>query len=158
MPKLIRNFALIWILALLSAAPTWAGDRMAVEFQKNQTGSEKGLEYHYTFKVRNHMTGEAVSGAKFMIATDMPAMTGAHHMPHVAGKPTGNPGEYRATIDFDMAGKWSLILRFTSPHRDQIVVSDHIANYACKTPPCTAAGDHAGHHPKKHDAMHKKMN
>lgn len=159
MRHIIHHVVLMLFVALISAAPVRAADRLAVEFHKSETGSERGLEYSYTFKVSNQKTGEAVSGAEFVIATDMPAMPGAHHMPHVAGTPTGNPGEYRATIDFDMAGQWSLILRFTSPHRDQVVVSDHVAKYACKTPPCVAAGGRAVHEPKhqNHGAKHKHM-
>ena len=47
-------------------------------------------------------------------------------MPHVTGEPTGEPGTYRAELDFDMPGEWNLILKFRKPNRDQVVISDMI--------------------------------
>lgn len=140
------------------ASPSIAGDRMDIEFEKGKTGSERGLEYEYSFSVRNAATGAPISDAEFMIATDMPAMPGAHHMPHVAGVPTGAPGEYRAKIDFDMAGKWSLILRFTKPQRDQIVLTDHIENYACADASCKSDHGHMNHQSKNNEGIHKHKN
>ncbi|MGI9385345.1 MAG: FixH family protein [Methyloligellaceae bacterium] len=127
------------------AAEATAADRLKVEFTKKPTDAKSGLEYEYTFTVKKLKSGETVSGADFMIATDMPAMPGAHHMPHVKGEPGETPGSYRAKIDFDMAGGWNLILRFKKPHRDQVVVSDEVARQS-------GGAGHAGH--QNHD-MHK---
>ncbi len=110
----------------LAAAGALAADRLKVDFSKKPTDAKSGLEYEYTFTVTKRKSGEPVEGADFVIATDMPAMTGAHHMPHVKAEPGEKPGTYRAKIDFDMAGGWSLILRFKKPHRDQVVVSDEV--------------------------------
>lgn len=136
------------VICMVFVVPSMAGERLAVEFEKGKTGAERGLEYEYSFTVRNAATGSPISDAEFMIATDMPAMPGAHHMPHVAGTPTKTPGEYRAKIDFDMAGKWSLILRFTKPHRDQVVLADHIDNYACADASCKSDHGHMNHSPE----------
>lgn len=103
-----------------------AGDRMMVRHSRQPTNAESGLGYEYTFKVTKHGSGEPVAGAHFTIATDMPGMPGAHHMPHVAGEPAGEPGTYRAAFDFDMPGDWILILRFSKPNPDQVVIPDTI--------------------------------
>ncbi len=148
---MLNQVTKIWIalaFCLMLTSPSIAGDRMDINFEKGKTGSERGLEYEYSFSVRNAATGAPISDAEFMIATDMPAMPGAHHMPHVAGVPTGVPGKYRAKIDFDMAGKWSLILRFTKPQRDQIVLTDHIENYACEGASCKSDHGHMDHSPE----------
>ena len=112
--------------AILAHGVAIAGDRMMVRHSKQPTGAESSLGYEYTFKVTKHGSGDPVDGAEFSISTDMPSMPGAHHMPHVAGEPTGEPGTYKAELDFDMPGEWTLILRFSKPSRDQVVISDMI--------------------------------
>ena len=112
--------------ALLAHGAAVAGDRMMVQHSKQPTDADSGLVYEYTFKVTMHGSGDPVDGAEFSVSTDMPSMPGAHHMPHVAGEPTGESGTYRAELDFDMPGEWNLILRFGKPNRDQVVISDMI--------------------------------
>ena len=111
---------------LLAHGAAAAGDRMVVQHSKQPTDAESGLGYEYTFMVTKHGSGDPVDGAEFSVATDMPSMPGAHHMPHRSGEPTGEPGTYRAELDFDMPGEWNLILRFSKPNRDQVVISDMI--------------------------------
>ena len=123
---------------LLAQSAVMAGDRMMVQHSKQSTGAESGLGYEYTFKVTRHGSGDPVDGAEFSVSTDMPSMPGAHHMPHVAGEPTGEPGTYKAELDFDMPGEWNLILRFKKPNRDQVVISDMIDKHS-------DGKDHAGH-------------
>ena len=111
---------------LLAQSAVMAADRMMVQHSKQSTAAQSGLGYEYTFKVTKHGSGKPVDGAEFSIATDMPGMPGAHHMPHMTGEPTGEPGTYRAELDFDMPGEWNLILKFRKPNRDQVVISDMI--------------------------------
>ena len=121
-----------WLLPGISAglllvqSAVMAADRMMVQHSKQPTTAESGLGYEFTFRVTKHGSGDPVDGAEFSVSTDMPSMPGAHHMPPVAGEPTGEPGTYRAELDFDMPGKWNLILRFRKPSRDQVVISDMI--------------------------------
>ena len=111
---------------LLAQSAVMAADRMMVQHSKQSTAAESGLGYEFTFKVTKHGSGDPVDGAEFSVSTDMPRMPGAHHMPPVAGEPTGEPGTYRAELDFDMPGEWNLILKFRKPSRDQVVISDMI--------------------------------
>ena len=115
---------------LLAHGAAAAGDRMVVKHSKQPTDAESGLGYEYTFKVTKHRGGDPVDGAEFSVSTDMPSMPGAHHMPPVTGEPTGEPGTYTSEIDFDMPGEWNLILRFSKPMRDQVVISDMIEKRA----------------------------
>ncbi len=124
-----RSIVLAAFLAATAFAPSdfvLAGDRLMVEHSKEPTKAKSGLGYQYTFKVMKHGSHEPVDGADFMISTDMPAMPGAHHMPHVKGEATGASGTYKAEFDFDMPGDWNLILKFSKPQRDQVVISDNI--------------------------------
>lgn len=132
-----------WILGvsaafLLAQSAVMAADRMTVEHSKQSTGAESGLGYEYTFRVTRHGSGDPVDGAEFSVSTDMAIMPGAHHMPPVAGEPTGEPGTYKAELDFDMPGDWNLILRFRKPNRDQVVISDMIEKRS-------GGESHAGH-------------
>ena len=143
-----------WLLGvpvsiLLVHGAAMAGDRMVVEHSKRPTGAESGLGYEYTFKVTKHGSGDAVDGAEFSVATDMPSMPGAHHMPHVGGEPTGEPGTYKAALDFDMPGEWNLILRFRKPNRDQVVISDMIEMQQGGEDHSGHGMDHSGHDTKK---------
>ena len=121
-----------WLLLVVSAvflvaqSAVMAADRMVVQHSKQATTAATGLGYEFTFKVTKHGSGDPVDGAEFSVSTDMPSMPGAHHMPPVAGEPTGEPGTYRAELDFDMPGEWNLILKFRKPSRDQVVISDMI--------------------------------
>ena len=121
-----------WLLLVVSAvflltqSAVMAADRMMVQHSKQATTAATGLGYEFTFKVTKHGSGDPVDGAEFSVSTDMPSMPGAHHMPPVAGEPTGEPGTYRAELDFDMPGAWNLILKFRKPNRDQVVISDMI--------------------------------
>ena len=70
-------------------------------------------------------------------------------MPHRTGEPTGEPGTYKAAFDFDMPGEWNLILRFSKPSRDQVVISDMIERQA-------GGEDHSGHDMKKAGHDHSR--
>ena len=142
---------LVGIALVLACGATMAGDRMAVEHSKQPTGAESGLGYEYTFRVTRRGSGEPVDGAEFSIATDMPSMPGAHHMPHVTGEPTGEPGTYTGEIDFDMPGEWTLILRFSKPNRDQVVISDMIERQRNGKGHAGHGTDHSGHEQPQSD-------
>ena len=144
------------IALALAHGASMAGDRMAVEHSKQPTSAEGGLGYAYTFRVTKHGSGDPVDGAEFSIATDMPGMPGAHHMPHVTGEPTGEPGTYTSEIDFDMPGEWNLILRFSKPSRDQVVISDMIERHHSGKDHAGHDTDHSGHDMERagHDRTH----
>ena len=151
-----RWFPSISAAFLLAQNAAMAGDRMMVRHSKQPAGGESGLGYEYAFKVTKHGSGEPVDGADFSISTDMPSMPGAHHMPHVAGEPTGEAGTYKATLDFDMPGEWNLILRFRKPNPDQVVISDMIEKQQGGTGRAGHGMDHSGHDMEKagHDHSH----
>lgn len=122
----LSALAALMLLSVFTAAGVVAADRVLVEFEKIKTDAPSGLEYEYTFMVKKHGSGDMVEGADFMISTDMAAMPGAHHMPHVKAEPGHHPGAYKAKLEFDMAGEWTLILSFTQPHKDKVVLTDMV--------------------------------
>ena len=155
MPRIfVRWFPSISAALLLAQSAVMAADRMMVQHSKQSTGVESGLGYEYTFRVTRHGSGDLVDGAEFSVSTDMPSMPGAHHMPHVTGMATGEPGVYKAELDFDMPGEWNLILRFKKPNRDQVVISDMIDKHSdgkghAGQSDSGGGVDHSGHDMKK---------
>lgn len=145
--SLVAGLAMALGLAM-NVADAGAGERMSVDYRKEPTTAKSGLAYRYTFTVTTLKDKEPVEEADFTIATDMPSMPGAHHMPHVKAEPGETPGTYHATIDFDMAGEWNLILRFSRPQRDQIVLNDEVAQKP------DAGGRHRDHKAHEH-SRHK---
>ena len=124
----IRCLAIVGFL--LVADSVWSADRLVVRHSKEATSAESGLNYEFTFRVLVRRGDSerlvSVDDAEFIIATDMPDMPGAHHMPHVNGEPSSIPGTYTALLAFDMPGEWNLILKFNKPIRDQVVISEMI--------------------------------
>ena len=150
----VRWFPSISAALLLAQSAVMAADRMMVQHSKQSTGAESGLGYEYTFRVTRHGSGDLVDGAEFSVSTDMPSMPGAHHMPPVTGMAAGEPGVYKAELDFDMPGEWNLILRFKKPNRDQVVISDMIDKHSDGKGPAGQSDsggsvDHSGHDMKK---------
>ena len=149
--------AFLFLLASFSfKGPVKAADRLMVDHSKKPIESPSGLAYKYTFKVKSHHGGKPVEGADFMVSTDMPAMPGAHHMPHVKNQPGHHPGTYTVKLDFDMPGEWNLILKFSKPHRDQVVIRETIKKHGDKMGDKTDHSKHKtghsghGHKKKKH--------
>ncbi|MCK0103239.1 FixH family protein [Pseudohalocynthiibacter sp. F2068] len=128
--KFILTIA-ISLIVLSSQSPALARERLAAGFVKQITRSESGLEYSYNFVITNLSSGEPVNGVVMEVTTDMPAMPGAHHMPAKIAEPSGEPGMYIATIDFDMPGKWTLKLNISEPYRDIVTLSDTVEKYHC---------------------------
>lgn len=143
------SLAILALVIVVCVPRANAGERIVVNYKKEATGGQSGLQYRYTFEVKTHKTKTPVEGAAFTVATDMPSMPGAHHMPHVTAEPGNVPGTYNATLDFDMAGGWNLILRFTKPRRDQIVVSDDVTKQPGRKG--DSHEDHRHHHHSKHE-------
>lgn len=140
MKQIIATALTVLMFLAVLAGGAVAADRMMVEYTKVKTDGPSDLEYEYTFMVKKHGSGEMVEGADFVISTDMAAMPGAHHMPHVKAQPGHHPGAYTAKFDFDMAGEWTLILKFTQPHRDQVVLRDMVGD-----PDGNGKMDHSNH-------------
>ena len=146
----------IFLLVLNAFAfvePAKAADRLIVDHSKKPIDTTSGLGYEYTFKVKSHQSAKIVEGADFIVATDMPSMPGAHHMPHVRSEPGHHPGTYTIKLDFDMPGEWNLILKFSKPFREQVVIRDTVekqgASTGNKTDHSTHNMDHSGHSHKK---------
>lgn len=124
---LVKGAAFAVALVVLGAGQISAAERLQVEFAKEMAGGRDGLERRYTFTVKKDKSGEPVVGAAFTVSGDMPSMPGMHRMRPVRALPGQDPGVYHAIVDFAMAGDWNLILRFSKPHRDQVILSDSVA-------------------------------
>jgi len=150
--KMIKSL-IFFISVLYFTLPVKAADRLMVLHSKKPIGTSSGLAYEYTFKVKSHQSAKIVEGADFIVATDMPSMPGAHHMPHVRSEPGHHPGTYTIKLDFDMPGEWNLILKFSKPFREQVVIRDTVEKYGAstgnKTDHSTHNMDHSGHSHKK---------
>ena len=106
--------AWIWV-----PSPSLAGGRMDAEVTCQP--AEQPLTYRCAIRLTDRESGEPVEGASFTMRTGMPSMPMAHTTPLVQGEPGGEPGLYRATLQFEMAGEWVIDIRTTAPARDQML-------------------------------------
>ena len=121
------------LAALPLAVPHASGaDPWAVDFTKQWTGHERGLQYQYTFKVTSQANGVPVDGAEFTVVGDMPEMRNHHPTEPVVAAAGAEAGTYKATLHFFMEGKWELKLNFNKPLRNELLLLDtvQVANKA----------------------------
>jgi hypothetical protein len=81
-----------------------------------------GKDFIYDCRIKIERGGAPLAGAQVTVGADMPAMPMAHNVKPVKAQPTKTPGEYRASLDLEMAGEWAVKLRLAGPVRDQLVL------------------------------------
>ena len=119
--RVARHAALIGILSLSVASTALAGAK-DYEFQpiavdvKNAAGSDLAI------RLINKVTGKPVEGAVlFRTRLDMsPDSMSEMQAKHVA-MPGNEPGVYRFTADFTMAGRWALKIQAKVPGEAETV-------------------------------------
>ena len=81
-----------------------------------------GTDFVYDCLIRISQGGKPLSGAEVRVGADMPSMPMAHNVKPVKARPGKAPGEYRATLDLDMTGEWTVKLRLSGAVRDVLVL------------------------------------
>ena len=66
--------------------------------------------------------GKPLDGAQVTLGATMPSMPMAHRVKPAVAAPTGQPGQYRGTIELEMSGVWALHVDIAGPLRDRAVV------------------------------------
>jgi hypothetical protein len=118
MTRVATLFSALLTLACLS------GPAAAQRLQASATceATDDDLVYLCQFDITR--SGEALTGAAFTITPTMPAMPMAHNIPPVAAEEPCTAGRgYHAYLTLDMHGDWALVLDFTAPQRDRIVLN-----------------------------------
>ena len=80
----------------------------------------KYLAYDCTIRLSQAATGAPVTDAAFTVTADMASMPMAHNVRPVTGMASGEPGVYRARLDLEMVGTWTVNLQLSRPTRDRI--------------------------------------
>ncbi len=121
------KYPLSMVLVLAAAGvlsmPAAAGERKAAEVQCRPT--EQRLVYDCMITLKAKGSGAPVADAEFTVGADMPSMPGAHNVRPVAAEAHGMAGMYRARIELEMTGEWTLKLDFTKPSRDRLTKKLH---------------------------------
>ena len=127
----------IALLALTSSARS--APRPEVDLQCVAHGSGPLLEC----TARVAVSGAPLNAAKLTLGASMPSMPMAHTVQPVPAMPTGQPGEYRATLQLEMNGDWAVQIDLAGPPRERIVrvlrVAECPGAQRCKVAPARAA-------------------
>ena len=117
-----RRLQRLLLIAGLGFLPVvaWAGERKAADIACKPT--DRKLIYDCVVTLTGKKSGKPIQGARFRVGADMPSMPGAHNVKPAAAEPMGEAGKYRATLHLDMTGEWALLLDFTKPDRDRVVL------------------------------------
>jgi hypothetical protein len=139
-------------LVLASAVPAaaWAqsGTRPQVDLACVSHGMGPLLECRVDLRRRD---GTAVEGAQVMLGALMPSMPMAHTIKPMRAEPTGKPGEYRATLELQMLGVWSVDVDISGPLREKVarnlLVHECPGTQRCAATPARPGDDvHMGRH------------
>ncbi len=128
-------------LALL-AAPAWAQApaRPTTELRCASHGNGPLLDCTVRLRAAG---GAPLDGAQVTLGAMMPAMPMAHSVKPMPARPTGQPGEYRGTVELEMLGVWAVQVDIAGPVRDRVVRPLNIDECKAATP-CAAAPARAG--------------
>ena len=81
-----------------------------------------GEDFVYDCIITLSRGGRPLAGAEMAVAADMPTMPMAHNVRPARARPGAKPGEYKARLDLEMLGEWTIKLRLDSPVRDLLVL------------------------------------
>ena len=135
-------------LTLPASAQAQSSSRPQVGLQCVSHGSGPMLACVVDLRRRD---GSAVEGAQVMLGALMPSMPMAHTIKPMKAAPTGKPGEYRATLELEMLGVWSVEVDISGPLRDKVarnlLVHECPGNERCAATPAKPGDDvHMGRH------------
>ncbi len=104
--------------------------------------------------------GTPLNNAQVTLGALMPSMPMAHTIRPAKAAPTGNPGEYRATLELQMSGVWTVDIDVSGAVRDKVArnlqVEECAGNGRCPAAPAVRGHEasrghpHAEHHSGKH--------
>ena len=115
---------------LLTLAAADAAERARADIACAPT--EPALVYDCTITLTRAGDGGPVENAEVTVGADMPSMPMAHTIRPVPAGPAGAPGRYRARLELEMTGEWTVRVDVNGPLRDRVVRRLHF-------------GDDAGH-------------
>ncbi len=130
----------------LSAMPVFGAERKIAEVECKPAGQK--LVYDCMITVKAKKSGTPIADAEFKVGADMPSMPGAHNFRPVPAEPHGMPGMYRARLQLEMTGEWTLKLDFTKPNRDRVIKKLHfggMAGHEASKSGVSHGGKHMGH-------------
>ena len=148
---------LIAAACLLPALAAAESARPRVELKCVSFGTGPMLECLVKVQRRD---GAPLSNVQVTLGALMPSMPLAHTITPVKADATGNPGEYKGTLELQMAGVWKIDVDVSGTVRDKVArnlqVDDCDGKARCVAAPAVpaAAGNDAGkgheHHHGKH--------
>ena len=104
---------------LLLTAPAPAGERADADVACEPAGEK--LVYDCLIMLKGRKSGAPLEGAAVTVKLDMPSMPMAHNVRPVEAMAGSMPGQYRARLELQMHGIWTLTLDVSGPTRDRVV-------------------------------------
>lgn len=104
----LRCLIAVGMTAALGCAVAAAAERVKADVSC-QPGP-KFLQYDCTIKLTNARTGAPLTKADLTVGAAMPSMPMAHNVRPVKATPIETPGTFRARIELEMHGDWTLQL------------------------------------------------
>ena len=117
-----RDLLLALPIVMVSAGGGLAADVKA-KAEVSCAAAQQPLEYDCTVKLFDRRSGEALTGVDVTVGADMPSMPMAHNVKPVKAVPGDAPGTYRARIELEMHGDWTVKVDLAGRVRDRIVKS-----------------------------------
>jgi len=121
-------------------SPAPASARAQLELQCVSYGTGPMLECVVDLKRRD---GAPLEGATVTLGGLMPSMPMAHTIRPVKAAATGRPGQYKATLELEMLGMWTVDVDIAGPVRDKrsrnLVVHECEGNARCPATPARPA-------------------
>jgi hypothetical protein len=104
--------------------------------------------------------GTTLNNIQMTLGALMPSMPMAHTIRPVKAAPTGNPGEYKAVLELQMPGVWTVEIDLSGTVRDKVArnlqVDECAGSSRCTAAPAVSGGEaskrpqHSEHHSGKH--------
>ncbi|MEY3740377.1 MAG: hypothetical protein RLZZ192_1053 [Pseudomonadota bacterium] len=159
----LRIFLAAWVSAvvvvflLLPQSVAAESGRPRVELTCLSFGTGPMLECLVKVQRRD---GTTLSNIQMTLGALMPSMPMAHTIRPVKAAPTGNPGEYKAVLELQMPGVWTVEIDLSGTVRDKVArnlqVDECAGSSRCTAAPAVSGGEaskrpqHSEHHSGKH--------
>ena len=159
----LRIFLAAWVSAvvvvflLLPQSVAAESGRPRVELTCLSFGTGPMLECLVKVQRRD---GTTLNNIQMTLGALMPSMPMAHTIRPVKAAPTGNPGEYKAVLELQMAGVWTVEIDLSGTVRDKVArnlqVDECAGSSRCTAAPAVPGGEsskghqHSEHHSGKH--------
>lgn len=120
----IRNLRAIFAaLGACLSITSYAQSKVKIDLECVSIGDKPTLECSVLLRDKN---GSPLRDSLAILSASMPSMPMAHSIRPAVTVPTDKPGEYRGSLQLEMAGVWAIQVDVSKPYRERLVQSIRI--------------------------------